>query len=96
MNRLAYNLSFWPTYFIAFATLKAGKNTADDCLRYGSHCSDSQMLYIIGLIMCIIAFIIAGFRIKSLGRSLLNIIWMFIPIVAFCYALWLGITTDKR
>jgi hypothetical protein len=48
------------------------------------------------LIFFIGAMIAAGFRIKALGRSPSNIILIIIPIVGFVYALWLGITTDKR
>ena len=31
-----------------------------------------------------------------LGRSLLNVLWLFIPLVNIVYALWLGITTDRK
>jgi hypothetical protein len=67
------------------------------CSFYYQNCDSTTFLtFFFGwLILSIVCLVIAGYRIKALNRSLWNIIWLFIPLVAFFYALWLGITRIK-
>lgn len=78
MNRLTFNLIYWPCCILSIILLR----------------ESGTELFVGGL--AIASLVVAGFRIKALNRSLWNIIWLFIPIVALFYSIWLGTTTDKR
>ena len=80
MNRLAFNLIYWPCSLLSLMLIKSG----------------AAEVFVIAGILAIVCLVVAGFRIKALNRSLWNLIWLAIPLVAFFYALWLGITTNKK
>ena len=101
MNRLTFNISYWLSNLIAFLLFKFGHDEFEHCYGYYSNyslCNETnfRMFYSVGLVLLVVAIVIAAFRIKALNRTLWNIVWLFIPIVAFFYALWLGITTNKK
>ena len=76
MNRLTYNLIFWP------------------CFIFGAkfaHATVNSLL----LALCIVCFVVSGIRIKTLGRSLWNLLWLCIPVACCIYALFIGISNKR-
>ena len=67
MNRLTYNLIFWPCFIF-------GANFAHATVN-SPNATNSSVL----LALCIVCFVVSGIRIKTLGRSLWNLLWLCIP-----------------
>lgn len=84
MNRLTYNLIFWPCFLL-------GVHTAPS-FRFSPGTSTAQAVCII---VCIVCFVVAGIRTKTLGRSLWNLLWLCIPVACFIYALFIGISNKR-
>ena len=88
MNRLTYNLIFWPCFLLGVFTVQA--------FRFSPATGDA---YLTAQVVCIIAsivcFVVAGIRTKTLGRSLWNLLWLIIPFACFIYALFIGISNKK-
>ena len=108
-NRLVFNLCYWPAFIIYHILYLFALYGCFSCfyvvngmlfVSEAHGCPGSLWIivisFIVSAILQLISLIIAGFRIKVLGRSLLNVLWLFIPLVNIVYALWLGITTDRK
>lgn len=89
MNRLTYNLIFWPCFLLGFYTVQAVG-------RSGGVSGDASLTAsVICLIVSVVCFVVTGIRTKTLGRSLWNLLWLLIPGACFIYALFIGISNKK-
>lgn len=88
MNRLTYNLIFWPCFLFGFYTVQAVG-------RGGVSGDASLTASVICLIVCVVCFVVTGIRTKTLGRSLWNLLWLCIPVACCIYALFIGISNKK-
>ncbi|SFP26485.1 hypothetical protein SAMN02910344_00911 [Ruminobacter amylophilus] len=85
MNRLVYNLTYWPCIIL---TINLYRNSVEQ--------NQNTTLLAIGSAVAIASIVIAGIRTKSMGKSLWNLIWLFIPFASFIYALYIGIANKKK
>lgn len=85
MNRLTYNLIYWPCFLLYVIILQG----------LGKSFSFNSGAPTLCLILMIVYISVVAIRTMTLKRSLWNLLWLFIPIAHLIYPLFIGISNEK-